>query len=361
MKGADLSHWNTVTDWNAIKKAGYQFCFIKCSQGTSFLDPTYKDRKSKIRGAGMLLGAYHFANLNDPKEEADWFLKNVGDLQPGEIVILDYETYQNTDPASWCLTWLQRVEEKLGWKPLLYTYHGLLTKYNWKKVSDSNYGLWAARYGLQEQEPNENYAPATGSWEFYAIWQYTSRGSVPGVVGYTDLNTTKMSLATLKKYGAPESVVVPPAPRTVVLPIDKIYITQEFSLNPQVYGQFGLKGHNGIDFRTKFWDSPLGRREIFATMDGKVVEVANQGAAGYGRYVRIRHNGNEETIYGHLYNQKVLVNQEVKAGHIIGISDNTGFSSGSHLHFGWRPENWNPNNGFAGYANPRNLFGKLLS
>ena len=118
MKGIDLSHWNQVNDWDAIRKAGFEFCFIKATEGTYFLDNTYKARKDKVRKAGMLLGAYHFAGATDPVKEADWFLENVGDLQSGEIVILDYETHKLADPASWSLKWLTRVEEKLGFKPI---------------------------------------------------------------------------------------------------------------------------------------------------------------------------------------------------------------------------------------------------
>lgn len=360
MKGIDISHWNTVTDWNAVKKAGYKFIFLKATQGTTYLDPTYKERKGKVRELGLALGMYHFANANKPEDEADWFLKNVGDLKLGDIVVLDYETHALADPATWCLAWLRRVEAKLGFKPMLYTYHSFLQKYDWKKVSDNDNGLWAARYGLQEQEPNNDYQPATGSWPFYAIWQYTSRGSVPGINGYVDLNTTDMDVATLKKYGAKSDIKDSLQPRKIVLPIDLIYITQEFGANPQVYGQFGLKGHNGMDFRTRFLTSPLGRREIFAIMDGRVTEVKDQGGAGYGKFVRIQHKGTEETIYGHLYNQKVIAGQYVTAGTIIGISDNSGFSSGPHLHFGYRPDAYNYNNGYAGWVNPRIIIGHLL-
>jgi lysozyme len=200
-RGIDISHWNPVTNWSSIRKAGYEFCFLKATQGTTYLDPTYKERKDKVRSSGMLLGAYHFADATVPVKEADWFLKNVGELKKGEIVVLDYETYKLSDPADWSRKWLDRVEAKLGFKPLLYTYHGLLKQYNWTKVSGGDFGLWAARYGLQTQWPNPLFKPAKSSWPFYVIWQYCSRGKVPGVTGNTDLNTADASIETLKKYG----------------------------------------------------------------------------------------------------------------------------------------------------------------
>lgn len=137
-------------------------------------------------------------------------------------------------------------------------------------------------------------------------------------------------------------------------PIDKIFITQRFGERPEVYSQFGMKGHNGVDFRTRFVDSPLGRRYVTAAMDGVVIEVGNQGKGGYGIFVRLQHQGTEQTIYGHLTKSYVVKGQKVKAGERIGLSGNTGFSSGPHLHFGWRPDKWekNYNNGYKGYANP---------
>ena len=70
------------------------------------------------------------------------------------------------------------------------------------------------------------------------------------------------------------------------------YITQEFGKNPQVYSQFGLKGHNGIDLRAKV-GTPL-----FAPFEGKV-KAGNQGDKGYGKYIRI-YKDNLEVILGHL-------------------------------------------------------------
>lgn len=201
MKGIDISHWQGNIDWKKVKKAGFEFAFCKCTQGLKYKDPTYEKNKKEAREAGLLFGAYHFADVNSAELEAENFLKNVGDLKEGEIVILDYESNVIKDPAPWCLRWLNTVEGKLGFKPMLYTYDSLLKKYDWTVVTANNFGLWAARYGFQQQEPNNLFKPSTGSWSFYAIWQYCSKGKVDGIVGNVDLNTSSMDLVTLKKYG----------------------------------------------------------------------------------------------------------------------------------------------------------------
>lgn len=84
--------------------------------------------------------------------------------------------------------------------------------------------------------------------------------------------------------------------------------------------------HKGLDIKVYIGDS------IRAAFSGKV-RIVRYEAAGYGKYIVIRHNNGLETIYGHLSKQLVKENQEVRAGDVIGLGGNTGRSTGSHLHF----------------------------
>lgn len=139
-------------------------------------------------------------------------------------------------------------------------------------------------------------------------------------------------------------------------PLDKIYITQTFGGNAAHYKRYGLKAHNGIDYRVRFADSPLGRRYVSSCADG-VVEVVRWDVKGYGVHVRIRHADGAMSIYGHLTRPYVSKGDIVKAQQIIGLSGNTGDSTAAHLHFEYRPKDWEKsNNGFAGAIDPMPLF-----
>lgn len=138
----------------------------------------------------------------------------------------------------------------------------------------------------------------------------------------------------------------------LIWPLDKVFITQPFGANPQIYEQFHLKGHDGIDLRTRYIDSPLGHRFVMAAAAG-VVETVRFDHSGYGTHIRIRHLDGSLTIYGHLFKVLKKVGDKVGAGEDIGITDNTGFSSGPHLHFEYRPANCDVNNGYAGAVDPR--------
>lgn len=113
-------------------------------------------------------------------------------------------------------------------------------------------------------------------------------------------------------------------------------VTQPFGANPQNYIQFGLPGHDGIDYGVA-----LGQ-PYHAVANGKVVWVSDRTGSGnlsnYGWHIYLYHHidGYEfYTVYAHAYaNPPVKVNEAVRAGQIVGYSGNTGVSTGPHLHFG---------------------------
>ena len=90
-------------------------------------------------------------------------------------------------------------------------------------------------------------------------------------------------------------------------------------------------GHNGLDFGI------VVGTPVDATMDGKVVH-AGWNNQGYGNLV-IVDNGTYKTYYAHLSSIPVSVGDSVTAGTTIGLSGNTGNSTGPHLHYEIRQNN----------------------
>ena len=93
------------------------------------------------------------------------------------------------------------------------------------------------------------------------------------------------------------------------------------------------KPHTGIDY-----GCPM-HTKILASNDGEVV-AAGWDLTGYGFRVILRHPDGMATLYGHLDSISVNMGDEVKQGQEIGISGNTGKSTGPHLHFEARVR-WN--------------------
>lgn len=87
------------------------------------------------------------------------------------------------------------------------------------------------------------------------------------------------------------------------------------------------KMHRGVDFA-----APKGT-PIYAAGNG-IVEMAQRNG-GYGKYVRIRHNGTYKTAYAHMsrYGRGIRKGKRVHQGQVIGYVGTTGRSTGNHLHY----------------------------
>jgi murein DD-endopeptidase MepM/ murein hydrolase activator NlpD len=87
------------------------------------------------------------------------------------------------------------------------------------------------------------------------------------------------------------------------------------------------KFHNGVDFR-----APMGS-PIMAGGDGVVEKISWE--TGYGKYVRIRHDGGYETTYAHISAtpSDLRVGERVTQGQVIAYVGSTGYSTGPHLYY----------------------------
>lgn len=123
-----------------------------------------------------------------------------------------------------------------------------------------------------------------------------------------------------------------------------------FPLGKQEYyisSEFGKRGsgfHHGIDLACKEGSN------IYAADSGVVVYAASEeDGSAYGNRMLIRHKNGIETLYAHLSAFAVKKGDKVSQGEFIGLSGNTGNSTGPHLHFEYR---------FNGKAvNPKEIIG----
>ena len=109
-------------------------------------------------------------------------------------------------------------------------------------------------------------------------------------------------------------------------PIDGARLSSKFGMRKHPILGYN-KMHKGVDFA-----APTGT-PIYAAGDG-VIEMAGWNN-GYGKYVRIKHNGTYKTAYAHMSKiaKGVGKGTRVKQGEIIGYVGTTGQSTGPHLHY----------------------------
>ena len=92
-----------------------------------------------------------------------------------------------------------------------------------------------------------------------------------------------------------------------------------------------VQPHNGTDFSVRV-GTP-----VLSTGDGIVIKATSH--RDMGRHIVIRHGGKYTTVYMHMSKLLVKVGQKVKQGQKIGLSGNTGRSTGPHLHYEFRINN----------------------
>ncbi|MDR2809583.1 MAG: peptidoglycan DD-metalloendopeptidase family protein [Tannerellaceae bacterium] len=117
----------------------------------------------------------------------------------------------------------------------------------------------------------------------------------------------------------PDSCEINCSSFTIPLHKDELKVTS-------LYGPRRRRMHRGIDLKLQIGDT------VYAAFSGKV-RIRNTERRGYGKYLLIRHPNGLETVYGHLSDWLVDVNDIVNAGDPIALGGNTGRSTGSHLHF----------------------------
>lgn len=190
------------------------------------------------------------------------------------------------------------------------------------------------------------------------FWQRTSRWQVPWVRGdgggivdrtdwlgsildlwrYSNMADKVMKVDDLlqliqdKAFDLPDAPTPPPSGDFKLLwptPEPKV-VTQWYGINPHWYKPLGLPGHEGLDLRAF-----LGV-ELYAAAAGRVIRVETQDNNPYGIHVRLQHDhpqGTFKSVYAHMKETRVQMDQIVNAGQLVGLSDDTGNSNGSHIHF----------------------------
>ncbi|MQS14530.1 hypothetical protein F7Q99_20235 [Streptomyces kaniharaensis] len=155
-----------VSDYQSSIPSDADFVFIKASEGARTEQSGYVAKRDKARRRGILLGHYHFLHAeNDVAGEVEHFCRVVGDVPPGELLVLDFEPYgqpvSDAQATAAKNAWLAAVKARYPNNKV-----GLYTSVDWWRRTNDGCGdfLWIADY-VQAGSPRIQ-AP----WRFH---QYT--------------------------------------------------------------------------------------------------------------------------------------------------------------------------------------------
>ena len=187
IKGIDVSAWQGIIDWKAVKAAGIQFAIIKAggSDDGIYTDSKFERNYEQCKSYKIPVGAYWFIGPNcitkaDGEADAARFLKLLKGKQFEYPVYVDIEPplkpanrKYNTDAViAFC-----EYMEKAGYYTGVYgsTYSTFQSLVDDSRLT--SYAHWVAQY-----------ANSCTYWNSYGIWQYTSDGYVNGIGGRCDMN-----------------------------------------------------------------------------------------------------------------------------------------------------------------------------
>lgn len=203
MKGIDVSHHQGNIDWNKVKaEAGLGFVIMKAMYENGHTVESAFERN--YAGAdGLLRGAYLYAiarTIEGAKQEAIDFIKILGGRRLEYGVWLDLEDNKLGKLPKAQLT--QQIDAQAaiirgaGYKVGIYSNKSWYNNIIDGKGLSRHYDFWIARYPFADNGTiKENLAPK--GWA--KIWQYSSKGKVPGINGNCDLDIEMSDL----EHGVP--------------------------------------------------------------------------------------------------------------------------------------------------------------
>ncbi|MDE6006981.1 MAG: hypothetical protein K2G67_05455 [Muribaculaceae bacterium] len=196
VRGIDLSAHNGYVNLDAAAAEGYEFIFLKASEGATHRDDNFVLNYQKARHAGMKIGAYHFFRFDrDGIEQAQNLLRSVGrrPLELGLVIDVEEQGNPKNIPLDSIKARLALMVEYLnvgGHRVMFYS-----NRDGWEKYLREEYNgmpLWICSFN------DEN--AGIDDWTF---WQYNHRGKVAGIRGNVDLNAFSGSRSEWEALVAP--------------------------------------------------------------------------------------------------------------------------------------------------------------
>lgn len=182
--GIDVSYYQRTIDWPRVQRAGIRFAFIRVSDGATIRDPMFATNWTQARRAGVVRGAYQYFRPDQSiAAQADLMIAAMHDRTPDDLPpVLDIEIDAGlaaTVVADRARRWIDRVRDKLGVEPIVYTGNDL-----WRHggaAALATQPLWVAHY-------TSACPTVPAPWTRWSFWQHTDRGAVPGIEGPVDLD-----------------------------------------------------------------------------------------------------------------------------------------------------------------------------
>lgn len=185
----NLSHYDLMrVDFGQMSNQGIIGVIHEATYPRNVRDDKYFARQEEATRAGLLWGAYHYANASDPLAQADFFVRTVSSAwsaaspaaRPRQVLlVLDLEQNRHypggTMRVDQAVAFAERIRERTGQYPGIYSGENRIRAIlNSPRVTEGqkrvlrSCWLWVANYHYQPR----NVSP----WSHWTMWQYTGDG-----------------------------------------------------------------------------------------------------------------------------------------------------------------------------------------
>lgn len=181
--GIDISHHQTRINWSKVDK-NYKFVLMKATEGKDFMDTDFLYNWNKAQLNGFKVGAYHFFTmLSSGESQARYYISKVPNVNGTFPPIIDIEISKKYDKKiviKELTDMINILENEYKRKVIIYTDYKTYTYFIKGELVDNK--LWI-RDIKKYPKIEEN--------DRWVIWQYSNRGKVKGIDGFTDKNVLR--------------------------------------------------------------------------------------------------------------------------------------------------------------------------
>lgn len=189
-KGVDVSKYQGVIDWAKVKADGVAFAIIRACYGWDNdrqIDEQLAANVAGCEAQAIPYGFYHYSyaeSAQDAQKEARFLQRVIQGYKPSYPVYFDFENafqlnYTPEKQLTIIEAFLQEMEAAGYFAGLYMSAYPLERLYSYAPDRISRHAVWVAHY--------TSAAKPSYSGE-YGIWQYSSTGTVAGIIGKVDMN-----------------------------------------------------------------------------------------------------------------------------------------------------------------------------
>ncbi len=192
VKVIDVSYYQKNIDWNAFYDSGKYYGVILRLGFYNTLDKSFVRNLSELKRLNIPYGIYLFSyatSINGARLEAEFTNNMIDkyDIKPNLGIYYDLESWKTNSLSTDKITkngynyiakaYVESVKKHVNNNYKVGVYSGRWYAMNRLGKTAKSYVLWVAEYNKTCKYDDK-----------YIMWQYTSKGSVPGINGYVDIS-----------------------------------------------------------------------------------------------------------------------------------------------------------------------------